>query len=103
MECDSVYSMGAMGRDTAGEEQGGAGEWRCMVTATHKLIVRRGNVNNGIFDLEKDPYEMNNLWSKPEAADLQNRLVERMKRWQKETGDSFPAKCKAAQAMYEKG
>jgi arylsulfatase A-like enzyme len=124
-EHDSVYSMGAMEANRAvpsqnsprvpmkknaakraaaadDEEQSGTTEWRCMVTATHKLIVRHENANNGIFDVERDPYELNNLWAKPEAADLQTQLLARMKRWQTELEDPFPAKSKAAEKMYEK-
>jgi arylsulfatase A-like enzyme len=118
IECDSVYSMGAMHAARAQEtgaatpahepasegagESNGTGEWRCMVTPTHKLIVREGNVNNGLFDVIKDPYEMSNLWNKPESAGLQQQLLDRMKQWQTDTHDIFPAESLPAKKMYEK-
>jgi arylsulfatase A-like enzyme len=116
--CDSVYSMGAMhaaavkddappsttaaGAIDASGDAAGTGEWRCMVTPTHKLIVREGNINNGLFDVIGDPYEMKNLWGNPDSADLQKTLLDRMKQWQTSTGDVFPARSRPAKKSYEK-
>jgi arylsulfatase A-like enzyme len=121
-ECDSVYSMGAMKAGTANAASDddataepavksaatkpavnpASAEWRCMVTPTHKLILRSGNINNGVFDLANDPYEMSNLWDKPGTASLQKSLMDRMKQWQKQIGDVFPAESQPARASYDK-
>jgi arylsulfatase A-like enzyme len=124
VDCDSVYSMGCIrhsGTVPASEEAGAQPaskpvvpennpaisiyydppEWRCLVTDTHKLIVKKDNTH-GLFDLVKDPYEMTNLWDNPQMASLQNKLLDRMKQWQKETGDVFPAESRPAKASYDK-
>jgi len=44
-----------------------------------------------LFDNEKDPYQLNNLIGKPEAADLQSRLEDTLTRKLEEAGDAFEA------------
>jgi arylsulfatase A-like enzyme len=120
VECDSVYSMGCIGKGqpntnghapaTTPESQQSDDpktniyydppEWRCVVTKTHKLFVTLNNTRNGLFDLINDPYEMTNLWDKPEAAWVQKSLLDRMKQWQKDTGDVYPGRSKPALVSY---
>jgi N-sulfoglucosamine sulfohydrolase len=40
-----------------------------------------------LFDLEADPYELNNLAGRPEQAQVQQRLREQLRQWQRQTGD----------------
>ena len=40
-----------------------------------------------IYDLEKDPYEWNNLAGKPEVKTIQQRLSNALKKWMKSQGD----------------
>ena len=72
------------------------GEWRAIITQRHKLAVDwQGNVQL-LTDLREDPYEMNNLANKPEAARLQKRLLARLRRIGEREGDPFPERCTAA-------
>jgi arylsulfatase A-like enzyme len=43
-----------------------------------------------LFDLEADPLEMTNLAERPERAKDVDRLLDEMKRWQKQLGDTAP-------------
>lgn len=99
----SVYTQGAMTRAGGGgnaRRASRAGEWRCLVSATHKLIVRRGQPGGELFDLERDPYEMNNLFEERSQAALRDELLKQMRRWGRETGDPFPEPAEAAQPSY---
>jgi arylsulfatase A-like enzyme len=125
VDCDSVYSMGAMRNTTAAAEAEAQTpttapakaidkndpeqnyyydppEWRCLVTATHKLIDKKDDRLNALYDPVRDPFEMNNLWDDPQHQSLKQSLIARMKRWQKETGDVFPEESKPAKRNYEK-
>ena len=42
-----------------------------------------------LFDLEKDPYEVNNLAGKPGLKTVREKMEARLQRWIKETGDPF--------------
>ncbi len=50
---------------------------RTLVTERHKLVLFAREGNNCLFDLESDPYELNNLWDDPATQDLKRRLLER--------------------------
>ncbi len=69
---------------------GGYGAWRAIVTPQHKLAVDFTGKVRLLVDLEKDPYELNNLADKPEAAALQKELLAQLKEIGKRTGDPFP-------------
>jgi arylsulfatase A-like enzyme len=111
---DSVYAGGMMrvaaraaraakGKaDTSEGPVGASGgmEWRCLVTPAHKLVLRQDGKVGGLFDLEKDPYEMKNLSGERSAAAVQKDLLARLQRWGKETGDPFPNPSPAAKSMY---
>jgi len=118
---DFVYAQGAMSRGSqapggrklargrkAADEDGPNGphgvsggiEWRAFVTPSHKLVVRIDNTIGALFDLEKDPYELNNLAGTRPAAALEKDLLARMRQWAKQTGDPFPNLSQAARPMY---
>lgn len=40
-----------------------------------RMTIYRGECSNELFDLEEDPYEMVNLWNKPELVDLRTKLL----------------------------
>ena len=42
-----------------------------------------------LYDLELDPYELENLANRPEAADIQARLEGMIDAWMERTGDSW--------------
>jgi arylsulfatase A-like enzyme len=110
---ESVYAEGSMTRGKLGQEKknakkGGAdadedsapgGEWRCLVTPTHKLSVNIGG-KTLLYDLEHDPYELKNLADEKSAAPLRAHLEAQMKRWAKETGDPGVGKATPAKASY---
>ena len=78
--------------------------WRdCVVTeflglgnvATSMKMLRMGNLKYGcnltgqdeLYDLEKDPHEMNNLIDDPEYVDDVKMLKVKLKKWMQETDD----------------
>ena len=58
-------------------------------TKTHKY-VRRLYEQDELYDLQKDPQELNNLIGDPEYQDLLQALRERMLTWYQETCDVVP-------------
>ena len=44
-------------------------------TRRYKLSVYHGKDVGELFDLENDPWEHDNLWDKPEHADLKHQLI----------------------------
>ncbi|MBE6017015.1 MAG: DUF4976 domain-containing protein [Lachnospiraceae bacterium] len=65
----------------------------CRVTMQRyknwKLVVRT-NGQNELYDLEKDPLEMENLYGRPEIERLQTVLEQRMLSWLIHTADVVP-------------
>jgi arylsulfatase A-like enzyme len=51
---------------------------RCLVTDRHRLSIYPGFADGELFDLERDPDELHNLWYKPEARDLRLQLQARL-------------------------
>jgi arylsulfatase A-like enzyme len=114
---ESLYAQGAMTRTrnerTAGkarlqrknvsaeadEESAPGGEWRALVTPTHKLVV---NVSGQtlLYDLAKDPYELKNLADQREHAALKEELTKQLKRWAKDTDDPYPKSATPAKSSY---
>ena len=43
-----------------------------------------------LFDVQKDPYELNNLAGKPEVAEIEQNLIKVLKHWQIQTEDIEP-------------
>ncbi|MFW6308807.1 MAG: sulfatase-like hydrolase/transferase [bacterium] len=56
-------------------------------TTSHKLIYRTKQINE-LYDLEKDPEELNNVYQNPEYEDIKNKLEKRMLEWYIETSDA---------------
>jgi len=60
-----------------------------MRTATHKLIVRPGGIDE-LYDMVHDPRESENLAGRPEYASLQRELESRILQWYVHTSDVVP-------------
>lgn len=55
---------------------GGTGTFATMHrTKRHKLVVYHGKGVGELFDLEKDPWEHENLWDDPACSELKSRLI----------------------------
>jgi arylsulfatase A-like enzyme len=117
---DSIYAQGSMrperaspaaaanpkkgkkakaANDEAAEDDAPGGEWRAIVTPTHKLATHLSGAVL-LYDLEKDPYELKNLVEERSAAALKNDLLAQLKRWADDTGDPYPRISPAAAAHY---
>ena len=114
---ESVYAQGAMraaespraeapkarkkakANDEENEDEAPGGEWRALVTPTHKLVT---NVSGGVFlyDLAKDPYEMKNLADERSAGALKRDLLAGMKAWADKIGDPYPKVSPSAAVRY---
>jgi arylsulfatase A-like enzyme len=55
----------------------------------HKLVLYDSD-QSMLFDHNKDPLELNNLYGKPEYAAMQTRLRKTIEAWQKQTKDTLP-------------
>lgn len=62
---------------------------RMVRTKTHKLIVYPQIRRVQVFDLEKDPWEMDDLTENPQAAPVKVELMQRLLRIQQELGDKL--------------
>ena len=51
------------------------------------LMFRQQKPEEELFDLQADPYEINNLAEKPEYQELLSQMRDVLTQWQKETGD----------------
>jgi len=118
---ESVYAEGAMERsrvegkavkaptetkrskknvsEEADEDSTPGGEWRALVTPTHKLV---SNISGGtlLYDLEKDPYELNNLAESSEHKALKEHLATQMKKWARDTDDPYPKTSRESKKNY---
>jgi arylsulfatase A-like enzyme len=65
-----------------------AAGWRGVRTPRHMYATYR-NKPWVLYDIEKDPYELNNLAGERSAAALQRDMDARVQRWMKQTGDSW--------------
>jgi len=61
--------------------------WRGVRTKRHTYVTLLDYGPWLLFDNQQDPYQLNNLINKPEHADLQAKLDERMHELMKEAGD----------------
>ncbi|WP_432496388.1 sulfatase family protein [Kineococcus gypseus] len=52
---------------------------------------RRPRPERELYDLRSDPHERSNLADRPEVADLQRDLAQRLHRWRESTGDVLPS------------
>lgn len=62
---------------------------RMVVDDGHKLILYPGVPKARLYDVEKDPRELNDLAGKPEALPIMQRLFGSLQRLQRETGDTL--------------
>ena len=64
--------------------------WRSVITPDRwKLNLCAGDQCE-LYDLNNDPYEMNNLFDDPAQADRVRDMAARIRIWQGETGDTVP-------------
>ncbi len=64
--------------------------WRSVITPDRwKLNLCAGDQCE-LYDLNNDPYEMNNLFDDPSQADRVRDMAARIRIWQGETGDTVP-------------
>ena len=46
-------------------------------TRSHKIVNYHGHGTGELFDMEKDPYEFDNLWDDPAYADVRFELMKK--------------------------
>jgi len=63
-------------------------EGRMLATERYKYIATRGQMQE-LYDLDADPYELNNLIDDPAYGDVLNDLRQRLRAWQTRTGDTM--------------
>jgi len=51
---------------------------KTYVDARYKITVYYNRDYGEIFDLQEDPQEINNLWGKPECAELKAELIRKL-------------------------
>ena len=64
---------------------------RSVRTREHKLIVYPQARMTQLFDVVRDPWETRNLAEDPQHRALRETLTARLRRFQRELGDSLPA------------
>jgi len=60
---------------------------RMVRTRTHQFTFNPHDTGE-LYDLEKDPYQLNNCYGDPNYSDIQKDLMDRMARYMDELGDS---------------
>jgi arylsulfatase A-like enzyme len=70
-------------------------EWRCVVKGDYKLVVTAEAVANApeytaLFNLKKDPYELDNLLDIPKFKAIQEDMIREYGRWRRNIADPFP-------------
>ena len=73
---------------------GGRGLIRGIRTHTHKLVHYPGADEGELYDLEADPWELQNLWGRPDCAALQAELTARLLDLHVATTDPLPPDSK---------
>ena len=63
---------------------------RSLITADRRLTLYEGADWGELYDLVKDPEEMNNLWNEPAAREIRGELMEILARRMMELADSSP-------------
>lgn len=66
------------------------GYWEGTLTDAQAFMVRAPAPAEVLFDVSKDPYQVNNLAGNPEYADVLNRMRKLLAQWTKKTGDTVP-------------
>lgn len=76
---------------TADETDSGKGpNGRAVISPDGYKLVLYDSDRSLLFDRNKDPMEMNNVFGRPEYKSIQAALSNKIKDWQKRTGDRFP-------------
>ena len=75
---------------TADEKDSGAGpDGRTAISADgYKLVLYAGD-RSLLFDRNKDPHEMRNVFGRPEYREVETRLRRKIEAWQKSAKDDF--------------
>ncbi len=73
---------------------GGRGLIRGIRTDTHKLVRYPGGNEGELYDLQSDPWELENLWGRPEYDVLEAELTARLLDLHIETTDPLPPDTK---------
>ncbi len=73
---------------------GGRGPIRGIRTHTHKLVRYPGGREGELYDLREDPWELANLWGRPEMAEVERGLTARLLDLHIETTDPLPPDLK---------
>ena len=60
---------------------------RAIRTPRYKLIHHLVSAERQLFDLDKDPHEMDNLIGRPEFSSIKEELRESLHQWMQETND----------------
>lgn len=71
------------------EQPGSVSRSVMLRTARHKLVVRTGEQSE-LYDLERDPLELDNLYDNPGYRDRRLELEARLLRWYVHTSDVVP-------------
>ncbi len=104
---ESIYCEGKVGNRAgapAGKNSPISGPWRTIVTERYKLNVRGDHSHcEGLFDLQEDPLELQNLVDEPDSQRLRGELLAELKAWGARTRDPFPERPPAAKQSYERG
>ena len=79
--------------------------WRAVVKGRYKYVVYSDETGSEpvpamLFDLEQDPYEMDNLIGNATFAQVRADMQAEMDMWKQKTSDPFPAIPEAAKKMY---
>jgi arylsulfatase A-like enzyme len=63
---------------------------RSLITKESRLTLYEGVEWGELYDFNKDPYEMNNLWEDPQSRERRHDLTEKLARKMMELADSSP-------------
>lgn len=71
-----------------------------LITPDWKLVYHAGDPNGELYDLRNDPHELNNLYNRAEAADIQRELTFRLLQELVLQMDMQPVHIQAATDLY---
>ncbi len=79
--------------------------WRAVVDGRYKLIIQGTtalslSAVDNLYDLDTDPFELNNLKDDPAYAAIKQQLYNRLLLWLAETDDPYPGSVTKAKQMY---
>jgi arylsulfatase A-like enzyme len=83
---NDAYLEWTADRSDSGEGPNG----RTVISTDGYKLVLYDSDQSMLFDRNKDPLELNNVYGKPEYTAVQARLRKKIEDWQKQTQDSLP-------------